>query len=308
MREKEQAAYDEALKRMEACLRNGSTGLDLSNLGLTHVPPEIGYLKALDSVFLQNNLLTTLPPEIGQLEALTGLYLANNQLTTLPPEIGGLKALEDLYLFNNQLTSLPKEIGQLNALKDLVLEGNDALGLPAELLQRVWTQSGDVPASPQDILAFYFSNKAQQTPTPAAPLDRYAYDVFLSVKSQDYPHARVAEAFLRKAGLRVFFCEQELPEMGNSDYFDAIDNALEGARHMLVVTSSREHVMSQWVKKEWQTYLNEKLSGRKSGNLVTLLFGKMTIGDLPLSLRQHEARNGEDLASLLNYFRARGTQ
>ena len=61
-----------ALKRIEACLKPGSgdDGLDLSHLGLTTLPPEIGQLTALTVVNLRNNRLTTLPPEIGQLTAL----------------------------------------------------------------------------------------------------------------------------------------------------------------------------------------------------------------------------------------------
>lgn len=133
--------------------------------------------------------------------------------------------------------------------------------------------------------------------------DDSRYDVFISAKSQDYAHAREAAEFLRRAGLRVFFSEQELPEMGNSDYYEAIDNALEDCRHMLVVTSSRDHVESKWVKKEWKTYLNEQLNERKSGNLVTLLCGNIEINDLPLSLRQKEARRQNDLSSLLKYFK-----
>lgn len=140
-------------------------------------------------------------------------------------------------------------------------------------------------------------------PAPVQTPTGTVYDVFVSAKSEDYGHARTAAAFLRKAGLRVFFSEEELPEMGNSDYFRAIDDALEGARHMLLVTTSRAHATSEWVEKEWRTYLNEKLSRRKTGNLVTLLCGSMTIADLPISLRQHEARPAGDLPSLLKYFR-----
>lgn len=130
----------------------------------------------------------------------------------------------------------------------------------------------------------------------------HQYDVFVSAKSEDYPAARKAVTFLRKAGLLVFFSDQELPEVGVSDYFEVIDNALEASRHMLVVTSSPMHVNSRWVRKEWQTFLNEKLSGRKDGNLVTLLCGGVQIENLPLSLRQHEARPDLDLPNLLRYF------
>ena len=160
MNEKEQKAYDEALRRIGECRREGKvgTGLFLSGLGLTTLPPEIGRLPALkrldlDSnqlstlppeigkltaltvLCLHNNQLTTLPPEIVQLAALTVLFLGNNQITTLPPEIVQLAALTGLYLHNNQLTTLPPEIGQLTALRELSLDNNQLTTLPPEIVQ-----------------------------------------------------------------------------------------------------------------------------------------------------------------------------
>jgi len=370
--QKQQKAYDEALKRIEACRRAQNTELSLRRLGLTRLPPEITQLSHLTGLFLERNKLITLPPEIGQFVNLAGLYLSDNQLSTLPleigrlanltrldldsnllttlspgigrlvnlrmlnlggnqlktlpPEIGQLANLTKLHLSRNRLSTLPPEMGRLAQLEDLMLENNrlcelpeslmrlarlrqlmlhgNTLGLPDNVLGPPWLSGGEVPsAKPQKILDYYFT-RLKAPPTEPDPSH---YDVFISVKSEDYPHARMAAAFLREAGLRVFFSEQELPKMGNSDFFDAIDTALESSRHMLVVTTSRAHVRSQWVKKEWQTYLNEKLSGRKIGNLVTLLCGSVKIGDLPLSLRQHEARPSDDLPSLLNYFQARGS-
>lgn len=168
-----------------------------------------------------------------------------------------------------------------------------------KILQSVRSMLGDTDTEP-------LRRDERSDPSPGTkvkePAHASAYEVFISSKSEDYPHARKAAAVLRKAGLRVFFSEEELRRMGKSDYHDAIDNVLEEVRHMVVVTSSRKHVESPWVKKEWQTYLTEKLSGRKSGNLVTLLCCGMTIGDLPIGLRQHEARPVDELPKLLDYF------
>ncbi|MGE8712175.1 leucine-rich repeat domain-containing protein, partial [Leptospira interrogans] len=55
------------------------------------------------------NQLTILPNEIGQLKNLQVLELNNNQLTTLSKEIGQLKNLKRLELDNNQLSSEEKE-------------------------------------------------------------------------------------------------------------------------------------------------------------------------------------------------------
>ncbi|ASF47503.1 COR domain-containing protein [Methylovulum psychrotolerans] len=98
--------------------------LNLSGQEITELPPEIGQLQALQSLYLTENQLSHLPPEIGQLQALQMLDLGKNQLSHLPPEIGQLQALKKLYLWNNQLSQLPSEIGLLQTLQQLILWGN----------------------------------------------------------------------------------------------------------------------------------------------------------------------------------------
>ena len=132
-----QAAYQEALRRIERCRREGELGmfLDLRGLRLSQVPPEICQLSSLTDLAISDNQLTSLPPEIGQLTALKELHLQNNQLTSLPSEIKTLKDLEKLILDGNQLTSLPPEIGQLSALLKLDLRSNKLTRLPPEIGQ-----------------------------------------------------------------------------------------------------------------------------------------------------------------------------
>ncbi len=137
MTQGEQKAYDEALQRIQACLQQGKKGtrLDLSGLGLTTLPPEIGQLTALTRLDLYNNHLSALPPEIGKLTALTQLNLERNRLTSLPPEIGHLTALNKLDLGSNQLSALPPEIDRLTALTELRLPLNQFSELPPEICQ-----------------------------------------------------------------------------------------------------------------------------------------------------------------------------
>ena len=137
MTAKEQEAYNEALRRIRRCWRQGTDGtlLYLSGLGLTTLPPEIGQLSALRMLFLDRNQLSTLHPEIAQLSAITRLQLGSNQLSTLPPEIGQLSALSELDLQRNQLSTLPPEIGQLSALRVLDLARNQLITLPPEIGQ-----------------------------------------------------------------------------------------------------------------------------------------------------------------------------
>src|SRR5688500_18243192 len=86
--------YQEALVRIEDARVHGMTELNLSGLGLTELPPEIGQLTRLSWLRLDKNQLADLPPEIVQLPNLRALALAENQLTSLPPEVVQLSQLE----------------------------------------------------------------------------------------------------------------------------------------------------------------------------------------------------------------------
>jgi internalin A len=135
MNKKAKAAYEEALRRIEACRLQGKMGtrLDLNSIGLTRVPPEIGQLSALIQLFLHTNKLTRLPSEIGELIMLQKLWLNKNQITKLPSEIGQLSALTHLYLDDNLLTNLPPEVGQISSLKQLWISNNKLASLPPEI-------------------------------------------------------------------------------------------------------------------------------------------------------------------------------
>ena len=135
MTPEQQQAYNSAFQKIETCRRNWSNVLDLGNLRLTLLPPQIGQLRALKVLVLSGNQLSTLPPEIGQLVRLTRLYLAGNQLSSLQPEIGRLTTLTLLDLSNNRLSSLPPVIGQLTALRELYLDYNQLSSLPPEIGQ-----------------------------------------------------------------------------------------------------------------------------------------------------------------------------
>ena len=50
-----------ALERIRACKRAEHTMLDLVQLGLTSLPPEIWQLTNLQTLILDNNQLTSLP-------------------------------------------------------------------------------------------------------------------------------------------------------------------------------------------------------------------------------------------------------
>ncbi|MFA6118884.1 MAG: leucine-rich repeat domain-containing protein [Parachlamydiales bacterium] len=101
--------------------------------GLTELPPEIGQLKNLKKLLLDENELITLPPEIGRLKKLQRLSVCENRLTALPPEIGQLKNLKLLSLTKNKLITLPPEMDQLKKLQRLRVPNNPLTTIPPEI-------------------------------------------------------------------------------------------------------------------------------------------------------------------------------
>ncbi|XP_027156876.1 probable LRR receptor-like serine/threonine-protein kinase At1g53430 [Coffea eugenioides] len=139
--------------------------IDLSGQDLTgSIPPEIGNLSHLESLYLRSNSLNgsipnsfvklsqlselnlcdnklggPLPKFLPELKSLRSLYLCNNLFNeSIPPEIGGCPKLEYLSLYNNSLWGkLPDELGHVSTLRGLNLAENQFGGRLPESLGRL---------------------------------------------------------------------------------------------------------------------------------------------------------------------------
>lgn len=114
------------------------------------------------------------------------------------------------------------------------------------------------------------------------------YDVFISSKSEDYPFAEEVYDFLEANGIHCFLACRELDKIGEAQYANAIDDALDCSEHMIVVASSAEHIKSKWVQAEWGTFVNDLRSNYRNGNLVNILCGDIQLRDLPPRLRHQQ--------------------
>ena len=101
------------------------------------IPPEIGNLLELQRLGLSSNDLDgSIPPEIGRLTELITLWLQYNDLSgPVPSELGNLAGLETAWLYNNRLSGpIPPVIGNLGKLTDLQFHANELSGpIPPEL-------------------------------------------------------------------------------------------------------------------------------------------------------------------------------
>lgn len=133
------------------------------------------------------------------------------------------------------------------------------------------------------------------------------YDVFISCKSEDYPLAKPIYDYLVESGLVVFLASVELRKSGVAVFGKVIDAALESAEHMIVFTSKAEYVTTTYVEDEWRTFDNEIRSGRKSGNIITVLKG-VSVANLPIGLRKYQSFDYNDYRDVVSYLDVRNNE
>ncbi len=112
--------------------QNIVTSIQLPNNNLIgEIPPTIGQLIHLESLYLEQNMIVgTIPNEISLCQKLQTISLGQNQLkSTITPEIGLLQNLKTLSLNNNQFQNeIPIELGLLKNLEALMLQNNLLIG------------------------------------------------------------------------------------------------------------------------------------------------------------------------------------
>lgn len=121
------------VERLLSAAAAGRTELDLRDLELTEIPPEVFGMTHLRALDLSKNRLLVLPAAIGGLHRLQSLNLFRNQLERLPAELGDLTELGDLDVSANALTEVPSSLSRLTLLEMVRLWSNQLTTLPDEV-------------------------------------------------------------------------------------------------------------------------------------------------------------------------------
>ncbi|KAF4351829.1 hypothetical protein F8388_005107 [Cannabis sativa] len=112
-------------------------GIGYVTLNQSSLPPEIGKLTKLQTLFMPScGLSGSIPETIGNLVQLKIFDLSENQLYgKIPETIGGMKNIEQIELYSNRLTGeLPVSLGSLSYLSNLDVSQNSLTGkLPKEV-------------------------------------------------------------------------------------------------------------------------------------------------------------------------------
>ena len=108
-------------------------GLLLDNNELKRLPEILGNLSNLEVISAKHNKIRSLPESLGNLAQLTHLSFFDNKIRILPEIIGNLSKLQEFYIDKNELKSLPETIGNLSQLKELSVDKNELRSLPESI-------------------------------------------------------------------------------------------------------------------------------------------------------------------------------
>lgn len=118
------------------------------------------------------------------------------------------------------------------------------------------------------------------------------YDIFISFKqTDDRLHRETIDCSkaenlyykLKQIGYQVFFSKITLANRGGDDYEPIIYTALDAAKIMLVIGSSKENFEAPWVRNEWNRFLDMMQTNRNK-KILPIYFGDMTPEELPSAL------------------------
>lgn len=126
-------SHANALERIEAFKKKGGGELDLSNLELEKIPPQLQGIKNLTSLSLYNNRLKKFPYEILDLPDLVSLELGRNLISELPSDLWRMEKIKSFSIWENQFNEFPVQILSLSSLNELILDGNSIRSFPDDI-------------------------------------------------------------------------------------------------------------------------------------------------------------------------------
>lgn len=123
------------------------------------------------------------------------------------------------------------------------------------------------------------------------------YQVFIAFKNVDQKgnrtpesyHAETIYEFLTQNGLKVFNSNITLEKRGIGEYKKSIDEALDMAKILIAVGTSKENLDSEWVRYEWDSFYTDILRGIKPEGRVFTYIDQIEPNQLPRTLRQTQS-------------------
>jgi Leucine-rich repeat (LRR) protein len=115
-----------AIKRINECIKYNHIKLDLSNLNLNIFPKQLEQCKNINYLDISNNNITEIPDYIEHIKHLKILNVSNNNIEKISQNIGECKLLEFFYCnFNSSnLINIPDTLNNCFNIKTILFDKN----------------------------------------------------------------------------------------------------------------------------------------------------------------------------------------
>ena len=118
------SSLQEVSQIIDTAKKNGKPVINLSKMGLEHLPESLEKQNQLVWLDLSMNYLTQLPDWFANMRSLNSINLSRNKISIIPNWINKLSELQYFIIQDNEISDLPNEIGELAKLKYISLDGN----------------------------------------------------------------------------------------------------------------------------------------------------------------------------------------
>jgi internalin A len=243
----------ELLQLIERAKAENWTELDLSDEGLTKIPPEIFQLSQLTKLNLHDNKITKIPDAILYLSNLQQLDLGVNQITKIPDAIASLSNLQYLYLGVNQITKIPDAIASLSNLQYLYLYDNKITEIPNVIaalsnLKRLYLHDNKITKIPDAILSlsnlqilWLFNNQITEIPDAIAALSNLQ-----QLNFSDNQITKIPDAIAALSNLQILWLgDNQITEIP-----DAITK-LENLKILVLENNPIANIPPEIIRKGW---------------------------------------------------------
>ncbi|KAI8497699.1 hypothetical protein Bbelb_243510 [Branchiostoma belcheri] len=100
------------------------------------VPEDIGRLKNLEDLRMENSGLESLPDGVRELVQLDSLNMSGNRFTSVPEQIMNLPNITELFLSDNRISRLPLNLGQMTQIVRLEIGRNPLTYPPPDVCEK----------------------------------------------------------------------------------------------------------------------------------------------------------------------------
>ncbi len=246
--------WEEAQNRIRQASQTSAASLDLKNLWLSTLPPEVLGLKNLQDLDVYCNRIEAIPDEISCLENLRVLDFGMNHIKSLPAGLYKLSHLRKLSVnkvgYDRGISELPDEIGNFQELTHLDLSGHLLSRLPHRFktlknLQCLRLSDNRFSHFPEEILPL---EKLTQLYLKNNAIAEIPYEIGQLAKLEELDLSNADPRFISPISNAIVSLPESLAKLKHLKYLNLANNPLPLERDLLSKAYEPKRILDTYFK------------------------------------------------------------